>query len=392
MRSSEGVLVIGITGNMGAGKSVVRRMLERLGALGIDADALIHRALLKNSPVYTQVVKKFGEVILRKDGEIDRQKLAKKAFLNKKSLQTLESITHPAIDFAVRHIIQDYSPSVVAIEAIKLLESDLVALCDAIWLVDAPYQKQMERILASRALTVKQVQDRLDYQSRVEKKQQSAQVVINNGLGLDNTWNQVTQEMDKNRKFFKKFQQKQKTTLHQPISLKFQSLLPPQTKFLDKFFTSLIPPDKYTSAWPIKCSPQPITEITFEKLLSADRFELLTNYAGILHSGSSLGLINFENFLLEPILFHQPELQSMPDLIEWLVEMESIATQQLSEAIIFPLRKIRRYEEKILKNNGYSIIDKNSLLWRIWEDQAHKNHLAGYNVFYKSLRKTVVFD
>lgn len=392
MRSPEGVLVIGITGNIGVGKSVVRRMLERLGALGIDADALIHRALLKDSPIYSRVVKLFGEVILRDDGEIDRHMLAMKVFGNKKSLQILENLTHPAIDFAIRHIIQEFSPSVVAIEAIKLLESDLVDLCDTVWLVDAPYQKQMERILASRALTVEQVQDRLDHQSRMEKKRQGAQVVIDNGLGLENTWKQVALEMEKRANHFNKIEKKLRTTSHRLIPPKFQYLLPPQSNLLNDFFTNLIPPNGSNLTWSRKCSPQPLTEATFKKLLSTDRFELLTDYAGIFHTGTTLGLMNLKNFLLEPLFFHQPELQSMPNFPEWLAEMECIATLQLSEAIIFPLRRIRMIEGGILKKNGFSVIDKNSLLWHIWENQTPKNHLAGYNVYSKTLRKTVVFE
>ena len=72
-----GKLVIGLTGNIGTGKSVVRRMLEHLGAYGIDADALANRAIAKGAPGYKKVITQFGQWIIKEDGEIDRKKLGK---------------------------------------------------------------------------------------------------------------------------------------------------------------------------------------------------------------------------------------------------------------------------------------------------------------------------
>jgi dephospho-CoA kinase len=77
MSAWPGKYVIGLTGNIATGKSVVRKMLEHLGAYGIDADALAHRAIAKDAPGYQPVLDTFGSWILTPEGQIDRTKLGR---------------------------------------------------------------------------------------------------------------------------------------------------------------------------------------------------------------------------------------------------------------------------------------------------------------------------
>src|SRR5574341_1815811 len=85
-----GKYVIGLTGNIATGKSVVRKMLEHLGAFGIDADGISHQAMAKGGPAYAAVVKTFGEFILGEDGQIDRAALGNIGFSNSRALAKLE--------------------------------------------------------------------------------------------------------------------------------------------------------------------------------------------------------------------------------------------------------------------------------------------------------------
>src|SRR5215208_831246 len=106
-----GKYVIGLTGNIATGKSVVRRMLEHLGAYTIDADALSHRVISKGAPGYQPVLDKFGTWLLDKDGQIDRAKLGRLAFADGEALVQLEDIIHPyvgqAVDILVKRATQN---------------------------------------------------------------------------------------------------------------------------------------------------------------------------------------------------------------------------------------------------------------------------------------------
>jgi dephospho-CoA kinase len=142
--------IIGLTGNIATGKSVVRRMLEHLGAYTIDADALSHRAIAKGAPGYQPAVEKFGKWILGKDGEVDRNKLGGIVFRDSAALAELESIIHPLVRQAINVLVKRASQPVVVIEAIKLLESELRKTCDTIWVTDAPEDIQIERLIRKR--------------------------------------------------------------------------------------------------------------------------------------------------------------------------------------------------------------------------------------------------
>ena len=141
-----GKTVIGLTGNIGTGKSVVRRMLEHLGAYGIDADALAHRAIAKGAPGYQQVVQMFGRWVLAADGQIDRARLGKVVFSDPQALAELEKIIHPLVDQAIDILVRRATQPVVVIEAIKLLEVGLGKKCDSIWVPYAPAQEQAARL------------------------------------------------------------------------------------------------------------------------------------------------------------------------------------------------------------------------------------------------------
>lgn len=188
-----GKYVIGITGNIATGKSVVRKMLEHLGAYGIDADALAHRAMAKGAPGYPLIVKTFGQWILDHDEQIDRKKLAKVAFSDPNALEKLESIIHPLVAHAVDVLIRRANQPIIVIEAIKLLESDLAAGCDTVWVVDAPAELQIARLMHKRKLSEGAARQRIAAQSPQALKLRAAKVVIRNNGSFENTWEQVQQ-------------------------------------------------------------------------------------------------------------------------------------------------------------------------------------------------------
>lgn len=186
-----GKYVIGLTGNIATGKSVVRKMLEHLGAYGIDADALAHRAIARGAPGYDLVLKSFGDWIADEEGQIDRVRLAKVVFSDAQALESLEAIVHPLVAHAVDLLIRRAKHIFVVIEAIKLLETDLAAGCDSIWVVDSPQELQIARLMHKRDLSEGAARQRIAAQSPQALKLRSAKVVISNDGSFENTWEQV---------------------------------------------------------------------------------------------------------------------------------------------------------------------------------------------------------
>jgi dephospho-CoA kinase len=188
-----GKYIIGLTGNIATGKSVVRRMLEHLGAYSIDADSLSHRAIAKGAPGYQPVINLFGKWILDKDDEINRAKLASLVFRDSQALDQLEDIVHPLVMQAADIFIKRAHQRVIVIEAIKLIESDLRTACDSIWTVYAPEEVQVERLIRKRNMTREQALERIHAQSPQSGKVAAAGVVIRNTGSYDDLWKQVTE-------------------------------------------------------------------------------------------------------------------------------------------------------------------------------------------------------
>ena len=191
MSNWRGKYVIGLTGNIGTGKSVVRKMLEHLGAYGIDADAFSHRAIAKDAPGYQKVIDIFGKWILDGNGDVDRAKLARLVFADPEALLQLERIVHPLVEQAVDLMIQRASQRVIVIEAIKLLEGKLAGACDTIWVVDASEAIQKARLIQKRGMSEQEALERIHAQQPQEIKTAAANVVIRNIGSFEDTWKQV---------------------------------------------------------------------------------------------------------------------------------------------------------------------------------------------------------
>ena len=191
MSNWPGKYVIGLTGNIATGKSVVRQMLEHLGAYTIDADTLSHRVIAKGAPGYQPVVDNFGKFILDASGEIDRTRLGRLVFRDPEALKELEEIIHPLVEHAVDLLIQRTSQRIIVIEAIKLLEGKLSSKCDAIWTTYAPEEVQKARLMQKRSMDEREANQRIQAQAPQEVKIAAANVVIQNAGSLEDTWNQV---------------------------------------------------------------------------------------------------------------------------------------------------------------------------------------------------------
>lgn len=178
--------LIGLTGPIGAGKSLARKMTEHLGALTIDADHLAHAVYAQGSPGFQPILERFGSRVLNDDGQVDRAALSRVVFEDPRALADLERIVHPLVALAVRNLIQVSPLPILVVEAIKLLESELKDLCDAIWVIDAPKEQLVRRLQSSRGMSPESIHARLRRQADFSSVATgSLSFIRNNGSMLD---------------------------------------------------------------------------------------------------------------------------------------------------------------------------------------------------------------
>jgi dephospho-CoA kinase len=180
---------MGLTGNIATGKSLVLRMLQELGAATIDADKLAHETMAPGGPAYQAIVEEFGKFIVDDhSGLINRDRLGRIAFAVPEAMARLEAITHPVVRQEILGRIKSAQAPIVIVEAIKLFESGLTEHCQSAWVVTAPPEVQLKRLVERRKMTPEQAQQRIKAQAPQEEKIAKANVVIDNNGDLAKTW------------------------------------------------------------------------------------------------------------------------------------------------------------------------------------------------------------
>lgn len=148
-RSRRRSLRIGLTGPIGCGKSTVAGWLAEEGAAVVDADEVAREVTAPGEPAVAEIAARFGRDVMRADGSLDRAALARIVFADEQRLRELESIVHPAVRprlLAAVEAAEESGAPIVAIEAIKLVEGGLAALCDEVWLVTCDPGEQRARL------------------------------------------------------------------------------------------------------------------------------------------------------------------------------------------------------------------------------------------------------
>jgi len=182
------MLIIGITGNFGTGKTTVSQMLAELSAVVINADELGHELLQPNTQTYKQILAAFGKSILKPDGKVDRNRLGKLVFDDTAALARLNQITHPKIYEIAKQRIEGYrrtDATVVVLEAALLIEAGWAPLVDQLWVTTAPEATIVRRLKSSRGLSEEQILARLHSQIPQEQKAKQADVVIDTDCSRD---------------------------------------------------------------------------------------------------------------------------------------------------------------------------------------------------------------
>jgi dephospho-CoA kinase len=366
-----GKYVIGLTGNIATGKSVVRRMLEHLGAYTIDADALSHRVISRGAPGYQPVLETFGKWLLDKDGQINRGKLGSLVFSNPEALAQLEAIIHPFVGQAIDILVRRANQRVIVIEAIKLLESNLRAKCDTIWVTDAPQEIQVERLMRKRGLSREDALQRVQMQSAQMIKLEAANTVITNHGSYDDLWKQVNEAWKKALPSEEPGPPTQVITRPAAGSLSLQRAKPRDAQKIAELITRL---SKGKRA------------MTKEQAMEAfgDKAFLL-----LLMDQELVGIIGWqvENLvarITDLFLDHRvaPD-QALPLMIQ---EVERASSDlQCEAALIFPPIDLVGFDS-VWKQLGYVRRAPSALGVQAWEDAALESMPAGSALFFKQLR------
>jgi dephospho-CoA kinase len=187
------MLLVGLTGGIGSGKSTVARMLEKRGAIVFDADVLARQAVAPGTPGFEKVVERFGPNVLAPGGGLDREALASIVFADPAARRDLEGIVHPEVRRMFAEGCQEYRDSdrVVVFSAPLLVETGMHTAFDLLIVVSAPVATQIERLMRDRAMPERAVQARIDAQLPLEAKAEVADVLVDNEGTLEDLEAQV---------------------------------------------------------------------------------------------------------------------------------------------------------------------------------------------------------
>lgn len=176
------MILVGLTGGIASGKSLVSKLLKELGAYVIDADEISHEVIQPGTPAYEEILEHFGEEILREDRTIDRAKLGELVFNDPASRAVLEGIVHPRV-FAIeedrrRKIAQQDPQAVIIFDAPLLIETRSHELMDRVILVYANCRTQLKRLMKRDRLDHNEAKRRLSAQLPLNDKKKYADYII----------------------------------------------------------------------------------------------------------------------------------------------------------------------------------------------------------------------
>ena len=176
------MLLVGLTGGIGAGKSTVAELLAERGAVVIDADDLARRAVAPGTSGFDRVVETFGRDILGPDGGIDRATLADVVFADPSRLRELEAIIHPEVARLLVESVEPYRDTDdVIVYAVPLLaERGMAEGFDVVVVVVADVDRRIERLMRDRGMTAEEVRARVAAQLPDEERARVADVLLDN--------------------------------------------------------------------------------------------------------------------------------------------------------------------------------------------------------------------
>jgi dephospho-CoA kinase len=180
------MLLVGLTGGIGAGKSTVARMLAQRGAVVIDADELARRAIDPGTPGFDAVVKSFGPELLTSEGAIDRNRLGALVFADVEARRKLEAIVHPEVArlFAQEAARYRDTDKVVVYAVPLLVESGLQEMFDVVVVVTADRDARIARLAAARKMSGEDTRGRMEAQLSDDERERAADVVIRNDSSM----------------------------------------------------------------------------------------------------------------------------------------------------------------------------------------------------------------
>ena len=195
------MLVVALTGGIGAGKSTVAQFFAQLGALVVDADQLAKTAIERGSDGFAEVMMRFGDEIIV-NGDIDRKKLAEIIFSDAKARADLEAIIHPKVQALFAEVVSDLNPNDILIYEIPLLvETGAASKFDYIITVEANLEVRKERLL-KKGLYISQIEKRIAAQASPAEREAIANTVLLNNADEDallrqveNLWEDVLQPL-----------------------------------------------------------------------------------------------------------------------------------------------------------------------------------------------------
>jgi dephospho-CoA kinase len=200
------MLVVGLTGGIGTGKSTFATLLVERGAQVIDADLLGRDALRPGRPAWHSVVDQFGDDILAANSmEVDRKRLASIVFNDRMKLAALNAIVHPVIFKGVADQLEGLqnTDEIVILDAALILETGLGKACDALVVVDSSDQDRIARLQRSRGMSFADVRSRMGAQSDRVRLLESADIVVSNDGTLedlaaeaDRVWTELVKRRD----------------------------------------------------------------------------------------------------------------------------------------------------------------------------------------------------
>ena len=187
------MLVVGLTGGIGSGKSAASKIFSELGRPVIDADLVAREVVEPGEPALGKIVTKFGDDVLTPQGELDRASLREKVFSDNQAREWLEQLLHPVIRTRIMEKIEDYQGTtpLVILASPLLLETDQHKLVDHVVVIDVPESLQISRTVARDNNSEALVKRIMDAQLPRDERLSKADSVLDNGGSVESLKDQI---------------------------------------------------------------------------------------------------------------------------------------------------------------------------------------------------------